>query len=173
MKPLPSPAYLHKRLRYVPSTGKLYWKHYPPHGVSWNARCAGKEVCCTFNSNGYPCLKIDRVKRPMHRIIWAMVTGRWTVKPLDHQDHDKSNNRIRNLRVTTHLGNVRNQKLNVANTSGVSGVVWHARDQRWFARIGNGKEVIHLGSYVRFEDAVARRRRAEVKYGYHENHGSS
>lgn len=47
------------------------------------------------------------------------------------------------------------------NTSGVPGVDWLAKKQRWRASICFKGKRRYLGSYTRFEDAVAARKRAE------------
>lgn len=47
------------------------------------------------------------------------------------------------------------------NTSGVPGVDWLAKKQRWRASICFKGKRRYLGSYGKFEDAVAARRRAE------------
>ena len=47
------------------------------------------------------------------------------------------------------------------NTSGVPGVDWWASKQRWRAAICFKGKRYYLGSYSRFEDAVAARKRAE------------
>lgn len=47
------------------------------------------------------------------------------------------------------------------NTSGVPGVDWMQRKQRWRATICFKGKRRYLGSYVRFEDAVKARKRAE------------
>ena len=50
------------------------------------------------------------------------------------------------------------------NTSGVPGVEWMAKKQRWRAAICFKGKRRYLGSYARFEDAVQARKRAEEKY---------
>jgi hypothetical protein len=167
-RPLPTPEYLHKRLRYEPSTGKLYWRDYPPHGPPWNGRWAGKEAATADNGRGYFQITLDGGKYVAHRIIWAMITGVWPVE-VDHIDHDKGNNRIRNLRATTRTGNKQNQPLTKGNTSGVMGVGWHHNGWRAFITVA-GKHH-HLGYFDDFNDAVCARKAAEAKYGYHVNHG--
>lgn len=47
------------------------------------------------------------------------------------------------------------------NTSGVPGVDWRADKERWRATICFQGQRRYLGSYKRFEDAVAARKRAE------------
>lgn len=50
------------------------------------------------------------------------------------------------------------------NTSGVRGVSWDQRSQRWVARIGFQGKTYYLGSYERLEDARAARLRGEEMY---------
>jgi len=167
-KPLPSPAYLHKRLRYEPSTGKLYWRAYAGMPQKWITKWAGKEALAC-NKAGYRCGRIDNVLVRAHRVIWAMVTGAWPAGEVDHQDHDRANNRIRNLRVTDDVGTARNQTRHKDNTSGVMGVDYVKRDQLWRARIGRRT---CLGTFHTFSEAVVARRAAERAHGYHPNHGT-
>ena len=50
------------------------------------------------------------------------------------------------------------------NTSGVPGVDWLTRKQRWRATICFKGRRYYLGSYTRFEDAVHARKEAESKF---------
>lgn len=50
------------------------------------------------------------------------------------------------------------------NTSGRTGVYWNKKQCVWTAAIGLYNELIHLGTFVTFEDAVAAREAAEIKY---------
>ena len=47
------------------------------------------------------------------------------------------------------------------NTSGVPGVEWVARKQRWLAMMCFKGKRYYLGCYARFEDAVKARKQAE------------
>jgi len=58
-----------------------------------------------------------------HRIIWELFHG--TIDKsmqVDHQDIDRSNNRIGNLRLVTRKRNLRNSHMSSRNTSGITGV---------------------------------------------------
>ena len=50
------------------------------------------------------------------------------------------------------------------NTSGVPGVEWMAKKQRWRATICFKGKRRYLGSYEKFEDAVKARKRGEEEY---------
>jgi hypothetical protein len=100
-----------------------------------------------------------------------MAHGAWPEGEVDHIDHDKSNNRISNLRVTTRTGNGRNASLFRTNTSGASGVEWYKMRQRWRAYISVNNRRVHLGYFDAFDEAVAARKTAEINLGYHPNHG--
>ena len=57
-----------------------------------------------------------------------------------------------------------NHKQRENTSSGVTGVTWKNRKQKWIANIHiDGKE-IYLGSYTNKEDAIKARREAEDKY---------
>ena len=181
MKPLPDQALLRQLLAYDPDTGVLTWKPRPPamfkagrwgretEARRFNSRLAGK-TAFTKVYEGYARGRLLGTDYLAHRIIWKWWHGRDPVQ-IDHQDHDTLNNRIANLRDVSAIANSQNTKLLRTNTSGCSGVVWHARDSRWQASIRHGGRKQHLGLFARFEDAVRARREAEVRLGFHPNHG--
>ncbi|EOA5908665.1 AP2 domain-containing protein, partial [Salmonella enterica subsp. enterica serovar Brandenburg] len=61
--------------------------------------------------------------------------------------------------------------IGVNNTSGALGVWREKRRNKWVAEIKVDRRKIHLGQFDNFDEAVAARKDAEVKYGLHENHG--
>lgn len=83
---------------------------------------------------------------------------------VDHKNHDTSDNRKFRLRLTTNQENTMNHVLHSNNTSGVSGVSWDSEKSLWRARIFLNYKGIHLGYFTKFEDAVAVRKQAEIKY---------
>ncbi len=58
----------------------------------------------------------------------------------------------------------RNRRLCSRNTSGVKGVGWFKRDNKWRARLCLNDVDKHLGYFDKFEDAVAARKEAEAQY---------
>ncbi len=66
-------------------------------------------------------------------------------------------------------GNIQayNQRKKSSNTSGRTGVSYHKRTTKWHARISVKGEMIFMGCFDNFEDAVKAREEAELKYyGY-------
>ena len=59
-----------------------------------------------------------------------------------------------------------------ANTSGVTGVCFSKKGNKWFARIRLDGKSKHLGSFADKQDAIEARKDAEIKYGFHPNHGA-
>jgi hypothetical protein len=57
-----------------------------------------------------------------------------------------------------------NTRKHVTNTSGRTGVYWFKRVNKWTAAIIFKKKQIHLGYFENFDDAVAAREAAEIKY---------
>ena len=181
-KDLPSPELLRQLLRYEPETGKLYWRTRTPdmfnkgkrsveHSCNqWNSRYAGQEAFTADNGQGYKqgCLLGKPYKA--HRIIWAIVNGEW-IDEVDHVTGVRSDNRIANLRDGSNGENRKNLRLPLVNTSGVMGVSWFKKIKKWHSYINADGQRIRLGYFENFDDAVSARKSAEVKYGYHKNHG--
>jgi hypothetical protein len=76
---------------------------------------------------------------------------------IDHIDRNPLNNCRTNLRFATWREQKINQGLNSTNTSGVTGVYWHKRDNKWHVRIDRK----HVGYYEVFEKACEARAEAE------------
>lgn len=107
-----------------------------------------------------------------HRIIWEMHNGKIPEGiEIDHINHIRNDNRIENLRIVSRVENCRNMSKSKVNSSGVTGVCWSAKENKWHASIYNKGKNIHLGYFLNMDDTVRVREQAEVKLGYHENHG--
>lgn len=177
-----TPALIRQLLDYDSEAGLLYWK---PRGEelftakrfsasracrSWNTRYAGKIAFSQVGTDGYPAGRVLGHQIAAHRVVWAWVYGVWP-DVIDHQNHNRQDNRIANLRNISVAENRKNVRYNPPK-SGKTSVHWRERHQRWSAKIGIGnKRSKSLGLYVDLVDAVAAREAAERELGYHTNHG--
>lgn len=175
---LPPPELLRQLLRYEPETGKLFWRERPIEMFNsnrdwkwWNGRFAGKDAFTAVRNDGYLVGTIMGHFYRAHRVIWVIVTGSWPKDQIDHEDHDRANNRWGNLREVSNIENLRNKSLHRNNASGVVGVYWDRARRKWRAGIRVGGRGFCLGSFDKISDAAAARTAAETKYGFHENHG--
>lgn len=108
----------------------------------------------------------------VHRIIWEMHHGPIPEgMQIDHIDGDGLNNRLGNLRLVDHQGNKKNQRKSRACKTGLMGVGWHKASGKWRATIQHDGKQIHLGLHDSYLDAACARKAAEVRYGFHANHG--
>tara|TARA_R110000744_G_C19070137_1_gene530057 strand:- start:83 stop:661 length:579 start_codon:yes stop_codon:yes gene_type:complete len=143
----------------------------------WLDRFCGK-VAGSSDGQGYKKVGIARGGKTMnihcHRLA-LYLSGVEIAKGLhvDHIDGDGSNNELSNLRVVTCQENMRNAKLSYGNKSGAVGVCWNYNAGKWRSAIRIDYKTIHLGYYTNKDDAIEARKAAEVKYGFHENHGRS
>lgn len=117
-----------------------------------------KDYCWHKSDKGYIQTNINGKTVKMHRLIMSNDCF------IDHINHNTVDNRRCNLRCVTNQQNAMNEKLSKNNTSGVTGVVWHKRDSKWYARIKVNYKYLHLGQFEVFEDAVKARKEAEEKY---------
>lgn len=178
-RPLPDQETLRALLDYDPETGELRWKCRPEsmfqserHGRTWNTRFATQPAFTAVTGAGYHDGDLFGVKYLAHRIIWKIVSG---VEPrdIDHVNGNRVDNRLVNLREVSRSTNSKNASLRTDNTSGIVGVHFCARRQRWNAQIKVNRRHINLGHFPSLNDAVAARKAAETKYGFHENHGKA
>lgn len=180
-KPMPSAEELLAILEYSPDTGHLKWKERLPAceptksgrtqtHVSrvFNSAHAGKEALGCIAVNGYKKGAVFSKNYYAHRIIWKMMTGEDPID-IDHINGDRADNRFSNLRSVTRAENLKNRRLSSNNTSGCHGVVRHG--ELWHATIYDQGKARSLGYFKELSLAQSARKAAELKYGYHENHG--
>lgn len=160
---------------YNEETGDLIWRQRQECDFAdsdtcnrWNRRYANTRAG-SKTPTGYTQIYINYRPYFAHKIIWMMTYGEWVT--VDHIDHDRSNNRLSNLRAVTHAENCRNFSRKSNNTSGVNGVVWDKKNNKWRAQICVGGKAISLGRFPDKEKAIAARREADRKYNFHPNHG--
>ena len=155
---------LKELFRYEPDTGKFFHRK-KRSGVSDITKEAGTL------SSGYIRIRIGKKSYRAHRLAWLYYYGVEPDGKIDHINHNRADNRISNLRVTDDVGNSRNLSKMCTNTSGVTGVCWHKRKNGFEVRISDNGKNKYIGTYSDFDEACAKREEAEIKYGYHPNHG--
>lgn len=156
----PDVQILREALDYDPETGELHWKVRPEHHFPrecdmrmWNKRFSGR-AAGGVGPLGYCVLKVQNVTIPSHCVIWALVTGEWPDKFIDHINGVRDDNRISNLRLATPAENSRNARLNRNNTSGVKGVYWFKASRKWQVRLHFDGRLHHFGYYEDKEEAI-------------------
>ena len=138
---------LKELLAYDPVTGIFINRR------SRGAAKAGKTA--GTNLDGYLVIRIDGRLIRAHTLAWLYIHGEWI----------EANNAIKNLRPCTHGENMINKRQNWAhNTSGATGVCWHKAARKYRAAIQVNSKTIHLGLFLRVQDAVAARKLAEMKF---------
>lgn len=83
---------------------------------------------------------------------------------VDHINGDTLDNRRCNLRIVTVQQNSMNRKVAKTNKSGVSGVTWYGRDNKWVSHLSINKKKLFLGYFNNLEDAIKARKDAEEEY---------
>ena len=101
---------LRQYIEYDPTYGKLIY-------------CKTGKVANSKTSKGYIRLKINGQEILGHRAAWALTFNSWPHGFIDHINENKLDNRLCNLRVTTHAENLHNQHLPTCrSTTGIRGV---------------------------------------------------
>jgi hypothetical protein len=174
---LPSQNELNNLLAYDQFTGKLHWRSrrlsaFPNARAcsTWNSRYAGKEAFTATTAKGYYIGGINGKLYRKNRVIYKMMTGIDAIQ-VDHEDGNNQNDCWNNLRDVTGQQNQMNMKRASNNTSGTTGVSWNSSKKKWEAKIKVNQQTIHLGRFDDIQDAIAARKAAEAKHGFHPNHG--
>jgi hypothetical protein len=172
MAQLVSPEQLRDLIDYNPASGRMTWRvrpeclfRTPGEARRWNGLYAGKPAGTAIDGQGYLQIKIFSRCYLSHRVAWAVHYGAWP-QIIDHKNHVKSDNRLRNLRSVSRLVAQRNQSQHRSNSSGFTGVAFHRKTGKWMAFIKDRGSQVNLGYFDQIEDAVAARRAAERRLGY-------
>lgn len=181
LRTIPPQSVLLQILRYDPESGFLYWRErsadlfsdearFPDRAAAaWNARYAERRAFTASDRHSYNHGGIFGERYFAHRIIWKLVTGEDPID-IDHINGNPSDNRILNLRSVTHAGNQKNLKKRQDNTSGITGVRWVSQRGKWNAQVHSGGKAFNLGNFNTQEEAIAARKAAEIRHGFHVNH---
>jgi hypothetical protein len=119
-------------LDYDPETGDLTWK------INRGRAKAGALVRSPIPSTGYYRLTYKRKSYLAHRVAWFLHYG---AQPeiVDHINHDRTDNRINNLRSVTF-------QENICNTAKDQGITWTSNGYRvkWrYRHVGRTKSIFH------------------------------
>lgn len=164
VKEQPSREQLRELFHY--DGNNLFWRERPSNRVNISLPAG------YIKTNGYRVIGVNKKLYRAHRLIWIYNFGDIPEgKETDHINHNKLDNRVKNLRLVTHQGNGKNQSKHKDNTSGITGVYWNKRKKKWHARISVNGKLIHLGYFRSKHTAEIARQIAEIKNGYHKNHG--
>lgn len=147
-------------LYYDPDAGIFRWL------VTYQRVKTGDIAGSVSKTTGYRCIYINGKSYIASRLAYLYMEGYFPEYEIDHKDGNKNNDVWSNLRHVSHLCNMRNQKIRRTNTSGVTGVYWEKRHNKWYASICMFGKRKYLGSYINFIDAVKARWKAEKKYGW-------
>jgi hypothetical protein len=123
---LPSKDQLDELFEY--RDGNLYWRKT----VSTLAQAGTKAGC--VNGRGYVAVGLHYKKYLVHRLIWVM-HGNDPVDVIDHINGDVTDNRIENLRASTHAENMCNARISKRNSSGIKGVSWSKSTNKWVGSV--------------------------------------
>lgn len=116
-----------------------------------------KDYCWNIH-HGYVSSNAGDKNKLMHRLITCCPEG----MVVDHINRNRSDNRRSNLRICTINENGKNQSKRSCNKSGIIGVYFNKKLQKWVATIKKK----HIGVYENIEDATLARLIAESnEYG--------
>ncbi len=159
-------ARLKELVEYDKDSGIFRWKERTSNRIK-----VGDVVGNVSPKLGYVDTKILGVRYYAHRLAWFYMMGEWPEEEIDHINHIRNDNRWCNLRSVSKAENGRNAAIKSNNVSGVTGVSWDKIIRKWQAFIMISGKGIKLGHYKNKDNAITARKEAELKYGFHPNHG--
>lgn len=144
--PRPTVAELLRELRYDAVTG-LHWWLIRRRGRRLD-RPAGT-IIVTRSGRPYRVITLDGRKYYAQVLAWAMMTGKWPDRQVDHIG-DSTDNRWIKLRLATQSQNNMNRD---ELRPGLTGASFHKRSGRWQAYIKKDGKQIALGYFDTAEAA--------------------
>ena len=153
-------------LRYESETGKFI--HLKTHRTVKAGHEAGH--CDVKHRYGYRRISFKGKYHQAHRLAYLYMWGYIPEGEVDHINHITNDNRWSNLRIVTHQENGKNQRKYKNNKSGITGIRQRSNG-KWRARIYHKGKHVDLGTFADQDIAIAARKKAEVDYKFHSEHG--
>lgn len=121
----------------------------------------------------YGYYQINIFGRPyaVHRLVFLYMIGRFPKHDVDHVNGNRTDNRWANLREVSRRENMMNVGVRSNSTTGVTGVSRRKDTGKYVAYVDVMGKRTRLGNFDTLAEAKAARAEADVKYGFHENHG--
>lgn len=132
-------------------------KEYCWHVTGYKDKTTNTKYISSFDKNNRTLY--------MHRFVMNVCDEDYKIQ-IDHINHNKQDNRKKNLRIVTNSENQFNIPLRKNNTSGYIGVGFNKSKNIWYATIRLNGKTKYLGSSKSKEVAVKLRQDAENKYYY-------
>lgn len=172
----PTQSRLKELFDYV--DGHLVWRIRPRSDFktsqgygAFKSQCVGK-IACAGKISGYWVTKINKSNYRTHRLIWIWLNGDLgRDDEIDHEDGDKSNYSISNLRLAGRLENTSNRGAQSNSKSGIKGVSFDKSRGKWVGQVKSA----NLRKTKRFDSIEAAtefaRSTREKIHGEFHNHG--
>lgn len=119
-----------------------------------------------MDRHGYYEVMIYGKAHKVHRVIYMWHHGYMPEGIVDHEDRDKLNNKIENLREVSVTCNNRNCEVRKDSKTGVCGVFWHKQSRKWEAKVRVNRVATTVGRFSNFDEAVKARHAAEIKHNW-------
>ena len=156
---------LKKLFLYGPETGHFI------RLISTSSRARKGNIAGYLSSDGYWMITVNGMPQHAHRLAWVYTFGRTPVNEIDHINHNRTDNRIENLREATRTMNERNRTMSKNNTSGHNGIYRPAGRKKWEVQLWiNGKK-FRGGYFYNIDEAIKARDKLYKKHSFHKNHG--
>jgi hypothetical protein len=110
-------------------------------------------IAGSLGRDGYWTIMVDGKAYKAHRLAWLLTTKAWPEAEIDHINRDRSDNRIVNLRASTHSENQINNDGYRNNKSGYKNVHFHKASGKWVAAIRRNNKRRHLGIFITPQEA--------------------
>jgi hypothetical protein len=157
---------LKKLMKYNPDNG-----HFTRLTHSKTSKARIGDIYGSVNkTRGYISMRIEGKLEEGHRLAWLYMTGSFSTLQIDHINGNRADNRWLNLREVTKTDNRKNSKIASSNTSGITGVTWVHKLNKWILRINDNGKRITIGYYTDLEEAKVARELAKKEYNYGPNH---
>jgi hypothetical protein len=155
---------IHNFIDYCPETGIMTRKKI------WARRHIIGEQIGTLTKNGYLSFGINNNEYLVHRIAYFMYYSVMPSEQIDHINHNRTDNRISNLRCVDGFENHKNMSLSKLNSTGITGVTFDASRNKWTAQIRSDGRQYSKRFQTKF-GAIRQRILWNKEFNFHINHG--